>query len=118
MLNFNVSYNAHLLIQFTGLHMVIGDYLGYTTLGHGAAYTQRPPAQARPAVTLEAELDPKTPHQYTVKTKPQVIPPPERADDAKSAGNKPNQNTDPVSKIFLAIADYQPAVYHHIDVTV
>ena len=98
--------------------MVIGDYLGYSTLSHGAAFTQRPQPQVRPAVTLEAEPDPKTPHQYAVNIKQQVIPPPEQTSDAKSTAKKPNQNNDPVSRAFLAVADYQPRTYHRIDVKV
>src|SRR3954467_9620560 len=98
--------------------MVIGDYLGYSTLAPGAAYTQRPQPQVRPGVTLEAEADPKTPHQYAVNLKPQVIPPPEQASEAKSAAKRPNQNSDPVSQAFLAVADYQPRTYHRIDVKV
>lgn len=98
--------------------MVIGDFLGYSTLGQGAAYAQRPQAQVRPAVTLDAEPDPKTPHQYAVNTKPQVIPPPERISEAKYAAKKANQNTDPVSRAFLAVADYQSTTYHRIDVKV
>ena len=99
--------------------MVIGDYLGYSASGYGqgALYTQKPNVPPRPAVTLDAEPDPKTPHQYAVQTKPQVIPPPERPSEAKSTAKKPNQNNDPVSRAFLAVADYQP-VYHRIDIKV
>ncbi len=99
--------------------MGIGDFLGYSTSGfaQGPVYTQRPAAFARPAVTLDAEPDPKTPHQYTVQTQPQLIPPPERPSEAKSAVKKPNQNNDPVSRAFLAVADYQP-VRHRIDIRV
>lgn len=95
--------------------MVIGDFLGYAA--QGSVYSQRSQVPARPAVTLDAELDPKTPHQYSVQTKPQVIPPPERATEAKSAAKRANQNSDPVSRAFLAVADYQPT-YHRIDVKV
>ncbi|RZA09856.1 MAG: hypothetical protein EOO68_00345 [Moraxellaceae bacterium] len=97
--------------------MVIGDFLGYSTYGQGSVYTQKPATQVRPAVTLEAERDPQTPHQYRVLTKPQVIPPPEATTDAKSASKKSNQNSDPVSRAFLAVADYSPT-YHRIDVKV
>lgn len=98
--------------------MVIGDFLGYSSYGQGSVYTQRPNAQARPAVTLDAEPDPKTPHQYAVQTKPQVIPPPERPSEAKSSGKKANQNNDPVSRAFLAVESYQPKTYHLIDIKV
>jgi len=97
--------------------MVIGDFLGYSTYGHGAVYTQKPQSQVRPAVTLEAERDPQTPHQYSVTTKPQVIPPPEAATDVKSSGKKANQNNDPASRAFLAVANYRPT-YHRIDIEV
>lgn len=96
--------------------MVIGDFLGYSSYGQGSVYTQRP-TPARPAVTLDAEPDPKTPNQYAVQTKPQVIPPPERPSEAKSSGKKANQNTDPVSRAFLAVENYQPT-YHRIDIKV
>lgn len=97
--------------------MVIGDFLGYSSYGQGSVYTQKPYAPARPAVTLDAEPDPKTPHQYTVQAKPQVIPPPERPTEAKSSGKRPNQNNDPVSRAFLAVENYQPT-YHRIDIKV
>ncbi len=97
--------------------MVIGDFLGYSSYAQGSVYTQRPNAQARPAVTLDAEPDPKTPHQYSVQTKPQVLPPPERPSEAKSVSKKANQNTDPVSRAFLAVENYQPT-YHRIDIKV
>jgi hypothetical protein len=99
--------------------MGIGDFVSYSTSGfaQGSVYTQKPLAQQRAAVTLDAEPDPKTPYQYAVQTKPQVIPPPERASEAKSTVKKPNQNNDPVSRAFLAVADYQP-VHHRIDIRV
>lgn len=99
--------------------MGISDFVGYSTSGYaqGSVYAQKPLAQPRPAVTLDAEPDPKAPHQYAVQTKPQVIPPPERPSEAKSPVKKPNQNNDPVSRAFLAVADYQP-VRHRIDVRV
>ena len=84
--------------------MVVGEFTGC-------------PAVGRPAITLDAEPDPKTPHQYAVTAKPQVIPPPERPSEAKSAAKKPNQNIDPVSRAFLAVAEYEPT-YHRIDVRV
>jgi hypothetical protein len=98
--------------------MVIGDFLGYSTYGQGSVYTQKPNAHTRPAVTLDAEPDPKTPHQYAVQTKPQVIPPPERPSEAKSSAKKANQNSDPVSRAFLAVENYQPTTYHRIDIKV
>lgn len=97
--------------------MILGDFSGYSNVGQGSAYLQKSPGFARPAVTLEAEPDPKTPHQYAVNTKPQVIPPPERASEAKYTAKKPNQNIDPVSRAFLAVADYQPT-FHRIDIRV
>lgn len=97
--------------------MVIADFLGYSTYGQGSVYTQKPQAQVRPAVTLEAERDPHMPHQYRVLAKQQVVPPPEAATDAKSSGKKASQNNDLVSRAFLAVADYRPT-YHRIDIDV
>ena len=97
--------------------MVIGDFLGYSAYGQGGFYSQKPAAQARPAVTLEAERDPQTPHQYRVAVKPHVIPPAEPASDAKSSGKKSPHNNDPVSRVFHAVANYGPT-YHRIDIEV
>lgn len=97
--------------------MVIGDFVSYSNYAQGSVYTQKPLVQPRPAVTLDAERDPKMPHQYAVQAKPQVIPPPERPSEAKSTVKKPDQNNDPVSRAFLAVADYRP-VYHRIDIKV
>lgn len=97
--------------------MVIGDFLGYSTYGQGSVYTQKPQAQPRPAVTLEAERDPQTPHQYRVATRQELIPPPEAVTEAKSSGEKSNRNTDPASRAFLAVANYRPT-YHRIDIKV
>lgn len=97
--------------------MVIGDFLGYSTYGHGSVFTQKPQAQTRSAVTLDAERDPQTPHQYRVLVKPQVIPAPEAPTETKSGGKKTNQNSDPVSRAFQAIADYGPT-FHRIDIKV
>jgi hypothetical protein len=97
--------------------MVIGDFVGYSTFGQGAVVAQKPHVQVRPAVTLEAERDPQTPHQYRVLVKQPLLPPLEAATDAKSSGKKANQNNDPVSRAFLAVASYRPT-YHRIDVEV
>ncbi len=87
--------------------MVIGDFLGYSAYGPGAAYSQRSQVQARPAVTLEAERDPQSPHQYRVAVAPLVIPPAEPTTEAKSGGKRTPQNNDPVSRAFLSVANYQ-----------
>jgi len=97
--------------------MAISDFTGYSSVVQGAAYWQKSANITRPAVTLEAEPDPKTPHQYAVNAKPQVVPPPEKPSEPKSLIKKPNQNTDPVSQAFLAVADYTPT-YHRIDIRV
>jgi hypothetical protein len=112
--------------------MVIGDYLGYSSYAQRsyeqASYGQaQRPTPARPAVTLDAEPDPKTPNQYIVQTPSdviaspvipsQVIPPPEQATEAASSGSKTHQNTDPVSRAFLAVENYQPT-FHRIDISV
>ncbi|MFO1388450.1 hypothetical protein [Cellvibrio sp.] len=89
--------------------MVIGEFTGYSAYGTGANYAQRSQVQARPAVTLEAERDPQIPHQYRVAATAQVIPPVEPATEAKSGGKKAPQNNDPVSRAFLAVANYQPS---------
>ncbi len=98
--------------------MVTGDYSGISTLGMGAVYSQRLQPQSRP-VTLEAERDPQTPHQYRVATKQQIIPSPEAPTEVKSSGKRSSQSNDPVSRAFLAVANYssQPT-YHRIDVIV
>ncbi|MBK8188325.1 MAG: hypothetical protein IPK77_14300 [Cellvibrio sp.] len=83
--------------------MVIGDYLGYSSLGYGVFRTRTNPSEA--AVTLEAKLDPQKPNQYSVQTPPPLIAPPEKASDAKNTGKRAPQNTDPVSRIFNAVAD-------------
>ncbi|RYY76798.1 MAG: hypothetical protein EOO52_04685 [Gammaproteobacteria bacterium] len=97
--------------------MAISDFTGYSSVLQGNAYWQKPVSITRPAVTLDAEPDPKTPHRYAVNTKPQVIPTPEKPSELKNLLKRPNQNTDPVSRAFLAVADYAP-IYHRIDIRV
>lgn len=108
--------------------MVIGDYSGYSGYRQGVSphpqsvyslsvHPQRAASQVRPAVTLEAERDPHLPHQYRVAAKPQVIPPAEATSDAKSSNKKFPQNDDPVSRAFLAVANYRPRE-HSIDIHV
>jgi hypothetical protein len=84
--------------------MVIGDYLGYSSLGYGVLRTRINPTE-RDAVTLEAKLDPKKPNEYSVQPTPTLIPPPEKTSDTKNTGKRVPQNTDPVSRIFNAVAD-------------
>jgi len=96
--------------------MVIGDFIGYSSYGQSSVYAQRQ-TSVRQAVTLDAEPDPKTPHQYAVQTKPQVIPAPERPTEAKSSSRNLHQNDDPVSRAFLAVENYQPT-FHRIDIKV
>lgn len=97
--------------------MIRGDFSGYSSLGLGSAYTPKPLATERAALTLDAKLDPKAPHQYSVSVARDLIQPPERTSDAKSNERKPYQNNDPVSRVFLSIADYQPT-RHRIDIDV
>jgi len=80
--------------------MVIGDFLAYSSIGQGSAYAQKPQMVARPAVTLEAEPDPKTPHQYSVNTKPQVIPPPERPVMPRMRLKSPTRTLTPLAGRF------------------
>ena len=65
--------------------MVIGDYLGYSSLGYGVLRTRTNPTEA--AVTLEAKLDPQKPNQYSVQTtlNSPLIPPPEKTSEAKNS---------------------------------
>lgn len=91
--------------------MVIGDYLGYSSLGYGVFSTQinsRERNAERNAVTLDAKLDPEKSNAYSVQTHSPLIVPPEKTSDAKNAGKRAPQNTDPVSRIFNAVADSTP----------
>lgn len=97
--------------------MVIGDFLGYSSLGLGSVRLQSAHVPERPGVTLEAKVDPQAPHQYSVLEAKPVIPPPEQPTEAKSSSKRANQNTDPVSRAFLSVADYRPT-YHRIDIKV
>ncbi len=83
--------------------MVIGDYLGYSSLGYGVLRTRTNPTES--AVTLEGKLDPQKPNQYSVQVPPRLIIPPEKASDAQNTGKSAPKNTDPVSRIFNAVAD-------------
>ncbi len=95
--------------------MVIGDFLGYSSLGLGSALTRNNFHPERNAVTLDAKLDPKKPNEYAVQTPPPVLPPPEKTSDVKNAGKRAPQNSDPVSRAFNTVADYETRV-HRIDV--
>jgi len=100
--------------------MVIGNLTGYASSGYGSNNILRPqPNQEsqRQPVTLDAQLDPKTPNEYSVAQSPSVIPPPERTSEGKSPDKRNSQNTDPASRTFLAIANYQPRP-NRIDVSV
>lgn len=97
--------------------MVIGDFLGYSSLGFGSPLTRNHFNNERNAVTLDAKLDPKKPNEYTVQTPAPVITPPEKSSDVKNAGKRLPQNTDPVSRAFNAVADYETQV-HRIDIRV
>lgn len=102
--------------------MVIGNLTGYVSSGYGSGNTPRPQANQdsqgpRQPVTLDAQLDPKTPNEYSVAQPPSVIPPPERASEGKSADKRNSQNADPASRTFLAIANYQPRA-NRIDISV
>jgi hypothetical protein len=85
--------------------MVIGDFLGYSSLGY--AQPRSPHYAERNAVTLEAKLDPKKPNEYAVQLSPPVIPPPEKTSDPQTAGRRAPQNTDPASRAFTAVANFE-----------
>lgn len=94
--------------------MVIGNLTGYVSSGYGAGGNLRPhaaqerePANQRQPVTLDAQLDPKTPNEYSVSPSPSVIPPPERTSDTKAPDKRTSQNNDPASRAFLSVANYQ-----------
>lgn len=97
--------------------MVIGDFLGYSSLGLGSPLTRNHFNSERNAVTLDAKLDPKKPNEYAVQTPLPIIAPPEKNSDVKNTGKRPLQNTDPVSRAFNAVADYQTPT-HRIDTRV
>jgi hypothetical protein len=82
--------------------MVIGDYLGYSSLGYGLLRTQINPKE-QDRVILEAKLDPKKPNEYSVQTP--LIPPPEKASEPRNTHKRAPQNTDPVSSIFNSVAN-------------
>ncbi len=95
--------------------MVIGDFLGYSSLGLGSPLLRNNHNPERNAVTLEAKLDPKKPNEYSVHVPTPVIPPPEKTSDAKNTAKRAPQNTDPVSRAFNAVADYELRQVHRID---
>jgi len=95
--------------------MVIGDYLGYSSLGYGVL---RPgPALEKNSVTLDAKLNPQKPNEYSVQITPPRITPPEKSSEAKNTGKRAPQNTDPVSQVFNAIANSSSRA-HKIDIYV
>lgn len=95
--------------------MVIGgDAVRFSSLGLGSPLARNANAE-RNAIVLEAKLDPKKPNEYSVQTPAPVIPPPEKSSDVKQAGKRIPQNNDPVSRVFNAIADYEPRRLHRID---
>jgi len=95
--------------------MVIGDFVGYSSLG--SAYTRGVSTPARPAVTLEAKRDPESSHEYSVQLLPAVAESGEEQARLEEFMKKSQQNRDPVSQAFMGVADYKPAKYK-IDVFV
>lgn len=95
--------------------MVIGDYLGYSSLGYGLLRTQIN-TKERDAVILDAKLDPKKPNEYSVLAP--LIPPPEKNSEPKNSGKRHPQNTDPVSRIFYAIENSSSTRRAIIDIQV
>jgi hypothetical protein len=87
--------------------MVIGDFVGYSSLGLGGNFSRINPNNERNQVTLDAKLDPKKPNEYAVHVPLPAIAAPEKSSDIKSAGKRFPQNDDPVSRAFQAVEDYQ-----------
>lgn len=92
--------------------MVIGNYLGYGSVG--TAYL-RPPA--REALTLEAKVNPQAPNEYSVHLPAEIFKLKPEPMEMDYSASKPYQNRDPVSQTFLAVAEYQSAP-HQIDIFV
>lgn len=97
--------------------MINNDLPRYVPWGQNSAQVQKLYTTERTTLTLDAKLDPKVPHQYAVAIERELIPPPEPTSNAKSSERKHPQNNDPVSRIFLSIANYEPT-YHRIDIKV
>lgn len=97
--------------------MVISDSLGYSSLGFSAAPARNNFHAERNAVVLEAKLDPKKPNEYSVQTLDTAFVPPEKASETKGSGKRAPQNTDPVSRAFNTVAEYE-ARMHRIDIHV
>lgn len=97
--------------------MVIGDSLGYSSLGLGGALSRNNFQSERSNLTFEAKLDPRKPNEYSVHSLPVPITPPEKTSDAKTASKRFPQNLDPVSRAFNAVADYDTRA-HRIDIRV
>jgi hypothetical protein len=97
--------------------MFIGNSLGYSSLGLGGALARTNSQSERNTVTLEAKLDPKKPNEYSVQTPTPSIVAPEQVSDNKNAAKRAPQNTDPVSRAFNAVADYE-SFTHRVDVRV
>ena len=95
--------------------MVIGDFLGYSSLGLGAMQGRSAHAPARQTVTLDAKLDPKAPNEYAVPISHQTIEPPQKASEPKSPAKRLNQNKDLASRTFFSVADFKPTI-HKIDI--
>lgn len=87
--------------------MVIGDFVGYSSLGLGANFSRINPNNERNQVTLDAKLDPKKPNEYAVQLPAPVISAPEKSSDIKETNKRFPKNDDPVSRIFHAVEDYQ-----------
>lgn len=98
--------------------MVIGDVSAYASLGFGGIRSYPNASNERNNVTLDANIDPKKPNEYSVQVAAPIIPPVEKTSDSKNSGKKAPENTDPVSRAFNAVANYRSTQRSVIDVYV
>ncbi|HWV14302.1 MAG TPA: hypothetical protein VN030_02640 [Cellvibrio sp.] len=92
--------------------MVNSDFSAFIPVG--SAYTRSANTAPRQAVTLEARIDPRSPHEYSVQLASEKV---DAVSQAESTEKKSRQNRDPASQAFFSVADYQP-VKHSIDIVV
>jgi len=93
----------------------VGDFLGYGSIGSAYMRPLNPPV--RESVTLEAKVNPESPHEYSVHMTPELFKLQQDHAEAEYSAKKSHQNRDPASQAFLGVADYKP-VKHNIDIFV
>lgn len=108
--------------------MVISNTLNYSSLGLGSVHGRGTAAPARQTLTLDAKLNPQAPHEYSVPLTTAADKPKEEQKEQyqkeqfqkaqytetrkiETSPKTANQNTDPVSRAFLSVADVKPAIY-------